>query len=358
MSKRDFYSRQTILKDVGPSGQIKLENTKAVIVGAGGLGHPVGQYLAAAGVGEITILDFDLIEESNMNRQVCFNKTEVGRPKARVLKEKLSGQNPYIKILSRLEKIDANNVVDILKEADIIFDCCDNFKTKFLLHDTAFFLKKDLVQASLYQYEGQVQVFNYSKENTKGCLRCLWPKVPKANCTGTCQEAGLIGAVAGSLGTLQAMAGIKLILGLGSSLQNTTTTVDLLSFETNKIRWNQAPRCPLCSEHASIKEIQDKNYEERESFELDEIPAKEFTLIDIREFEELEKEVSVPSLHRPLSEYKNWVNLLDKDENYLFVCSKGIRSSKLVKELMTQEFKNCYSLRKGLGGLEEFRSKS
>ncbi len=358
MSKRDFYSRQTILSNIGQEGQDTLGKTKALIIGAGGLGHPIGQYLAAAGVGEITIVDFDVVEENNMNRQVCFTHSDIGRPKSRVLKEKLSAQNPYIKVLSRREKITSDNVLEISGEADIVFDCCDNFKTKFLLHDAAYLLNKKLVQASIYQFEGQLQVFDFSMDKDSGCARCLWAKVPSPNCTGTCQDSGVIGAVAGSLGTLQAMAGINLILGIGTNLQNLTTTVDLLNFENNKIRWKKDNNCPLCSKNATIKKIEERFYDARELFELDHIPDEDFTLIDIREFEELEEDSFRGSLHRPMSEYDNWINLLDKDKNYLFICSKGVRSSNLVKELVTAEYKNCFSLYGGLSTLEETRSRS
>ncbi|MCO4793328.1 MAG: HesA/MoeB/ThiF family protein, partial [Bacteriovoracaceae bacterium] len=165
MSKRDYYSRQTILKEVGEEGQLKISNSKVLIIGAGGLGHPVATYLASAGFGEIAILDFDKVEESNLNRQVCFTLEDLGKFKAEILGLRVKKQNPYIKVSSIVEKLTPINVNKIMNQFDMVIDCCDNFATKYLLHDAAWFLKKDLVQASIYQYEGQVQVFNYSKNS-------------------------------------------------------------------------------------------------------------------------------------------------------------------------------------------------
>ena len=174
MQENEFYARQINLKEVGERGQRKIQRTKVLIVGAGGLGHPAGQYLTASGVGHLCLLDFDTVEASNLNRQVLFNAKDVGSSKAKVLEERFTSQNPFIKIESVVEKLTAENAEQIISQFDMVLDCCDNYSTKFLIHDTCWLLKKDLVQASLYQYEGQIQTFPYSKISDRGYLRCLW----------------------------------------------------------------------------------------------------------------------------------------------------------------------------------------
>ncbi|MCO4794936.1 MAG: ThiF family adenylyltransferase, partial [Bacteriovoracaceae bacterium] len=231
-----------------------------------------------------------------------------------------------------------------------VIDCCDNFATKYLLHDAAWFLKKDLVQASIYQYEGQVQVFNYSKNSEHGCLRCLWPQVPEKNCTGTCEQAGVIGATAGVMGSIQAMEAIKMTLGQGSTQQNTTTLVDLMSFNTSKIKWKKDEECPLCSSVASIKSVLNVDYESKKEFEVEGLNHPDMEIIDIREGEELSTVQSHNTyLSKPLSLLEEWKSDLVEDKKYLFVCSKGLRSSRLVESLRAENLPNCYSL---FGGLE------
>ena len=355
MSKGDFYSRQIILKDIGDEGQKKIFNSKVLIVGAGGLGNPVASYLAAAGIGEITILDFDKIEESNLNRQILFSPNEIGYNKANVLADKIKKQNPYIKISSLVEKIIPENCEETLKGFDIIVDCCDNFSTKFLLHDVCWFLKKNLVQASIYQYEGQIQVFNYSENINQGCLRCLWPSKPSQSCTGTCEEAGVVGAVAGTLGSIQAMEVIKIILNLGQSSINTTKTFNLLDFSIQKLKWKQNDQCPLCSKengkkNENLNQILDDNNRAMEKFELINIDYN-MTLVDLREEDERhENSLIVDSIHRPYSQFNDWKSEINENQDYLFICSKGIRSFNVVEILREEKITNSYSLHKGLEG--------
>ncbi|MCO4756302.1 MAG: HesA/MoeB/ThiF family protein, partial [Bacteriovoracaceae bacterium] len=226
-----FYKRQINLKEVGQIGQQKLKNSRVLIIGAGGLGHPSAIYLAAAGIGTLGILDFDVVEVSNLNRQIAFEEKDLGLKKALVLSERIEKQNPFIKIHPLCERIDSQNIESILKEYDIVLDCTDNLKTKFLIHDFCWHLEKDLIQASIYQYEGQIQSFYYSKNKSNGCLRCLWPEVPPNNVVKNCKEAGLIGSIAGILGTIQASETTKMILGLGEKLENRTKIINLLDLE-------------------------------------------------------------------------------------------------------------------------------
>ena len=238
MNESLFYNRQLNLKEVGKSGQLKLKNSRVLIVGAGGLGHPSAMYLAAAGIGALGILDFDKIEASNLNRQIAFKEKDIGSLKASVLTKSLKEQNPFIEITALCKRIDASNIERILSSYDIVLDCTDNLETKFLLHDFCWLLKKDLFQASIYQYEGQIQSFYYQNNSDLGCLRCLWENIPKEKMKN-CQEAGIIGSVAGVLGTLQANETIKSILGLGDKVENKTKIVNLLELDIQTIKWKK-----------------------------------------------------------------------------------------------------------------------
>ena len=356
MIENEFYSRQINLKEVGEQGQRKINNARVLIIGAGGLGHPAGQYLAAFGIGHLGVLDFDKIELSNLNRQVLFSINDVGASKSKVLADKLSTQNPFIEIETVAKKLTSENAEEIISQFDIILDCCDNYSTKFLIHDTCWFLKKDLVQASVYQYEGQIQTFPFSKEINNGCLRCLWGEIPSPSCTGTCAQVGIIGAVAGTLGSLQAMEAVKLILDLEQPEALCTTTVNLLNLETKKIKWKKDKACPLCSSSARIKTISKDEYQSREKFELSGLSHDNIIFVDIREDHELEKDKDERRddyIHWPLSQENKWIEKIEKDSRYLFLCSKGIRSYQLVSRLQSKGMNNCFSL---FGGLENYES--
>lgn len=349
MPNEKFYSRQTILKEVGIEGQQKLHGAKVLIVGAGGLGHPVGTYLAAAGVGELNFLDFDKVEESNLNRQVYFSLDDLSEFKAEALTKKIKKQNPYIKVNALVKKLTSQNARDFISGFDLIVDCCDNFATKFLIHDWCWKLKKNLVQASIYQYEGQIQVFNFTKNSELGCLRCLWPEIPERGCTGSCEEAGLIGAVAGAVGSLQAMESIKLILDLGEVQTNCTITIDLLNLGTERLKWKRDLDCRLCSAHGQIKDLQKEHELKLRSFEINDFKEDEFILFDIREDSERADEMeTLPLVPKPLSRLDEWKEELEEDHKYLFICSKGLRSYKLVQDLRRSSNIQCFSLHGGL----------
>lgn len=354
MQESEFYQRQSILKEIGLEGQQKLRDLKVLVVGAGGLGHPASTYLAAAGIGQITIIDNDKIEASNLNRQIFFNASEVGLSKSKVLAKKIALQNPFIQVNHLEEKITSENIDQLASSFNCIIDCTDNFPTKFLLHDYCWFQAIDLVQASIYQYEGQLQSFRYSKEKTKGCLRCLWPKTPSQGCVGNCQESGVIGAVAGTLGTMQAMEVINGALELNDSSQMATKTFNLINMSIQNIKWQKDLTCPLCSNSPSIKSIEDQHYNPRADFEIIELD-QEAIFVDIRETHEIHEE-NTPSfqkmISRPLSEFEKWKDEINGQDKYIFFCTKGIRSSNLVERLLKDNKVNCYSLFQGLDRLD------
>ncbi len=355
MQASDYYSRQMILKDIGPGGQKKLAQSKVLIVGAGGLGHPVATYLAVAGVGRMTILDFDKVEVSNLNRQVCFSPRDIGQYKAEVLAAKISGQNPLIQVDFAVEKFTVQNGQERLKHCHLVVDCCDDLKTKYLIHDCAWLYQKDLVQAALYQYEGQMQVFPFARKNNKGCWRCQFQEGPNIPAVyGTCREAGIIGAIAGNLGTLQATASLKLLLGLGKDLSGQTLLFDFINMEIQKLSWKKKSDCLLCSQKSS-PDILKKFYSMgKQDFELEQLNDRDYHLIDIRELYERSYQSVVDQYQvtrLPYSRVIDWKKNLSFEQNYLFFCASGARSTSLVTSLRQQNYQNCYSLAGGLKAL-------
>ncbi len=352
MKENNYYLRQIMLKEIGIEGQKKLKEAKIAIIGAGGLGHPCSTYLAAAGIGELGIIDFDCVEAANLNRQVCFTKNDLGRKKALVLAERLRKQNPFICIKAFVKKIVSENIIEMTNRFDMLLDCSDNLSTKFLLHDFAWSMGKDLVQGSLYQYEGQLQCFNFSRDKRRGCLRCLWPGHSNEKPIQNCSQAGIIGSVAGILGALQSFEAVKMILGLGEKNNNTTTTINLLNLEMQKIKWKKNPYCPLCSGNKSPKDVKKDHTVKCEEYEINNLYDQDMIFVDIREKYELvddEKLKNYSIISLPLSEYNNWYRQISSDKEYLFICQKGIRSAALVKKLREENKTNCFSL---LGGME------
>ena len=342
----EYYSRQMILPEVGKKGQLRISNTHVLIVGAGGLGHPTAIYLAAAGVGSLTIMDFDSVELTNLNRQILFTPQDINKKKAAILAKKIQRQNPTIQVKALCEKLTVKNIEKIISPYSLLLDCTDNFTTKFLLHDFAWKQAKNLVQASIHQYEGQIQVFPYQYDKTKGCLRCLWPQIPSANSVDNCQQAGLIGATAGVMGVWQAMEAIKIILQLKNIPINTTNIIDLLNSSTRKIHWHKNPSCPLCSKNRQEKKFLSEDLLKYEIIK----PNKNYILVDIREQTEIDHfrfSHKWKAICWPLSSFPLWKKDIKPQKKYLFICQKGIRSSRLVQKLRKESLNNCYSLHGG-----------
>ena len=351
MSESEYYGRQIVLCEIGLAGQEKLKAKKVLIVGAGGLGHPAAIYLAAAGIGEIGIVDFDRVALSNLNRQIGFAINDIGKNKAHILAEKIKMQNPYIKVTPIEKKLLAENVVQTLSPFDLILDCSDNLPTKFLLHDFCWHLGKDLIQASIYKYEGQLQCFNYANKKDEGCWRCLWRDGSPNPGVQNCEDAGIIGAIAGIVGTHQAFAAIKMILQLGELPTNKTVIIDPFNIETQKISWSKNAQCSLCSANITQRELCERHRLQRATYEKEGLDHPDFILVDIREENETEWDDALQghnAIARPLSDYLNWREQVRADVNYLFVCQQGIRSKSLVQKLRKENMNNCYSLFRGL----------
>jgi adenylyltransferase/sulfurtransferase len=249
------YARHIILPEVGGKGQEKLLNSKVLVIGAGGLGSPAILYLAAAGVGTIGIVDFDVVDLSNLQRQIIHNTERVGTPKVESARKTVEMLNPDVKVIAYNTRISKENIMDIIKDYDVVLDGTDNFPTRFLINDACYFAGKPLVSAAMLRFEGQVSVFDFRMKEQSPCYRCLFPEPPPPGLVPSCQEAGILGSIGGIMGCIQATEAIKLILGIGEPLVGKLLIMDALSMDFRKVKLRKDPNCPLCGEKPVIKEL-------------------------------------------------------------------------------------------------------
>lgn len=247
------YSRHIILPEVGGKGQSKLLNSKIFCLGAGGLGSPAIFYLAAAGIGTIGVIDADKVELSNLQRQIIHSTQDVGKSKVESARETIEGLNPDVNVITYNERLTADNIRKIIRDYDILLDGSDNFPTRYLMNDAAFFEGKTLVSGSMYRFDGQVTTFK--PHEGLPCYRCLYPEPPPKGLVPSCQEAGVLGALAGTIGVLQATEAIKEILNLGESLAGYLLIYDAIGMTFKKVKVMKDPECPLCGEKSIIKEL-------------------------------------------------------------------------------------------------------
>ena len=247
------YSRHIILPEVGGNGQAKLLNSKVFVLGAGGLGSPILLYLAAAGVGTIGIADGDCVDLSNLQRQIIHDTSRIGVHKAISAKKSIELLNPDVKVIAYKERLTADNIRDIIKDYDVVMDGSDNFPTRYLMNDAAFFEKKPLISGSMFRFDGQVTIFKPHKGFP--CYRCLYPEPPPKGLVPSCQEAGVLGALAGVIGVIQAVEAVKELLGIGDTLAGHLLIFDALGMNFRKVKVRQDPECALCSEKATIKKL-------------------------------------------------------------------------------------------------------
>ena len=241
------YSRQILLKEVGPAGQAKLAAARVLIVGLGGLGSPVMQYLAGAGVGFLGLIDADVLDASNLHRQPIYALADVGKPKADLARAAIAAVNPGVRVETHAARFDADNALELIRRHDIVVDCSDNFRTKYLINDAAVLARKPAVFASVYQYEGQLQV--YKPQPGHACLRCLWPDALADGVVGNCAQAGVLGAVPGAFGTLQALLTLKILLQIAGQLDGELLLLDFMNFSSLKIKAPRRAECraPACA---------------------------------------------------------------------------------------------------------------
>ena len=349
------YSRHLLLPEIGAVGQQKLKVVRVLVVGCGGLGCPVLQYLAAAGVGTLGLLDFDAVDDSNLQRQVLYATADVGRPKAVVAAEKLRAQNPFIKLQPHQVVLSAANALALFVEYDLVVDCSDNFATRYLVNDGCVVLGKPLVFGAIFKFEGQVSVFNYQNGPT---YRCLHPVPPAPGDAPNCAEIGVLGVLPGLIGTMQANEALKIILGIGEVLSGRLLLVDALSMRFQTIRFravaaNQqltalAPdyaafcgEIPLEAAPARAPEI---SADELKTWQASDQPLQ---LLDVREPHEHARR-SIGGQLIPLGQLAGQLAALSPDVPVVVHCASGVRSQKAALLLLANGFAEVYSLRNGL----------
>ena len=356
--EHDRFKKQILLKEVGSIGQKNLSKKRVAIVGIGGLGCPVVQYLAAMGVSNLMLIDKDVVNLDNIHRQTLYSVSDVGLKKVSVAKQRMQ-QLYHYDVDTFSQGLDLNNAFELLKDCDLIVDCTDNFATKFLLHDLAFELKIDLVTASIYQWEGQLSTFRFSQRDvSKPCLRCLYPINLQDGCVGTCQDSGVIGVLPGVFGTIQATEAIKCLFNLETLDRGTVLQFDLLTNEMSKIRYSKDPACPLCIRGEPLSYFHTSVLQEPCELVLTNFQEwEQFVVIDLRSTEETFSDhfrlTQVFSRRIPATENqeKFFEQVKNSEKKILLVCSRGFRSKRLAVNLRKNGYEHVYSLNGGLSSL-------
>ena len=361
------YSRHLIMPEVALDGQKKLKAAKVLTVGTGGLGSPLALYLAAAGIGTIGIVDFDVVDESNLQRQIIHGTSDVGRPKVESARDKILDINPNVEVRVHEEALTSENALEVFADYDVIVDGTDNFPTRYLVNDACVLLGKPNVYGSIFRFEGQASVF-WAEEGP--CYRCLYPEPPPPGLVPSCAEGGVLGILPGAIGVTQATETVKLILGIGEPLIGRLMLYDALGMIFREMKLRKDPNCPICSENPTVTELID--YEEfcgipqanaaQQENGVPEITVQELkgkldngediNVLDVREPHEYEvanigvKLVPLGELPRRLAEF-------DQNENFAIHCKTGGRSAKAVKLLQDAGFGNVYNVKGGITAWSE-----
>ena len=353
------YSRHLIIPDVGMTGQKRLKNAKVLVIGAGGLGSPALLYLAAAGVGTIGIVEFDEVDESNLQRQIIHGQSDIGRPKAESARDSIREANPLVEVVVHGERLDNDNVLGIFEQYDLIVDGTDNFATRYLVNDAAYFLGKPYVWGSIYRFDGQASVFwptlSVDGDSAEApCYRCLYPEPPPPGMVPSCAEGGVLGVLCASIGSIQVNEAIKLLTGIGEPLVGKLMIYDALEMEYRKLRVRKDPSCALCGENPTVTGLIDYEtfcgalseeaaeaaadatisvstlehwLKERENGERD------FVLVDVRELNEYEINQIPGSVLIPKGDFLNGSalerlpSLTDGGKQIVMHCKTGVRSA-------------------------------
>lgn len=348
------YHRHLLLPQFGKDGQIKLKSSKVLLVGIGGLGSPTAIYLAAAGVGTIGIIDPDIVDYSNLQRQVIHFTSDVGRPKIDSAKEKILKINPEIQVKTYQEYLSKDNALKIIQEYDLIIDGTDNFSSRYLINDACVLSNKPFIYGGVFRFEGQCSVFNY---NNGPCYRCFFQEPPDQNEMPSCAEAGVLGILPGIIGLLQSNEAIKLLSQIGEPLSGMLLLFDALATNFRKIKIKKDPNCPMCSMNATIHEL----HEYREDCQMnqpnDEINVSELNsilqknpetyLIDVREQQEWDMGHIDNAILKPLSNFEDIWQDIPKDKPVYVYCKMGGRSRHAVEFLKTKEYKNVFNVTGG-----------
>jgi len=357
------YNRHIIIPEFGLEAQTKLKNARVLVVGSGGLGSPVLLYLAAAGVGTLGIVDFDVVEDSNLQRQILFGVEEVGKPKVEAAKRRLQSLNPHINIEIYNTQLTSANALELISQYDVVADGTDNFPTRYLVNDACYLAGKPNVYASIFQFEGQVSVFNYTNANgeTGPNYRDLYPSPPPSGLVPSCAEGGVLGVLPGIIGSLQASEVIKVITGVGEPLSGRFFTFDALSFQTRVFNIKKRAENPLSGENPTITKLID--YEQFCGVKAVEAKIKEITpsqlynwqvkgekiqIIDVREPNEYEA-VNIGAVLIPLASVLENADQIDREGKVVIHCKLGGRSAKAIRELEeTLGLTNLYNLKGGI----------
>jgi sulfur-carrier protein adenylyltransferase/sulfurtransferase len=364
LSKEEIlrYSRHLIMPEVGMDGQLKLKQAKVLCIGTGGLGAPLGLYLAAAGVGRIGLVDFDTVDSTNLQRQVLFGTNDVGRPKIEAAAERLRNLNPDIQIDTFETHLSSENALDIMKNYDIIVDGTDNFPTRYLVNDACILLGKPNVYGSIFRFEGQITVFGYPDGP---CYRCLYPEPPPPGLVPSCAEGGVLGVLPGIVGTIQAAETLKLILGKGQPLVGRLLLFDALGMKFRELKLRKNPDCPACGEHRSITKLID--YAEFCGIRGEEAPTTvtnipemtpqalkerldrgdDLFILDVREPHEYQI-CNLGGHLIPLGELSRRVHELDSSTEIVAYCRSGKRSADAVQFLRSAGFRKIWNLKGGI----------
>ena len=356
------YSRHLIMPEVGMEGQLKLKGARVLLIGTGGLGAPLGLYLTAAGIGNIGLVDFDVVDFTNLQRQVTFGTSDVGKPKTEAAKARLSNLNPDVEITPYETKLTSENALELFKDYDVIVDGTDNFPTRYLVNDACILLGKPNVYGSIFRFEGQATVFGMPEGP---CYRCLYPEPPPPGLVPSCAEGGVLGVLPGIIGSLQALETIKLILGRGDSLVGRLLLFDALTLKFRELKLRKNSSCPMCGTHRKIHKLIDYNefcgIRGEEEPELDlhvpEITPRELKerldrgdeifILDVREPHEYQI-CNLNGYLIPVGDIQKRVGELDPNREIVAHCKMGGRSAKAVNFLRRAGFTKVYNLTGGI----------
>jgi sulfur-carrier protein adenylyltransferase/sulfurtransferase len=361
------YARHLVLPEIGPAGQKRLKSARVLLVGAGGLGSPVSLYLAAAGVGTIGMVDFDVVDLTNLQRQILHGTSDVGRLKLDSARDRLREINPHVSIEGYRERLTSQNALEIIAGYDVVVDGTDNFPTRYLVNDACVLLGRPNVYGSIFRFEGQNSVF-WGERGP--CYRCLFAEPPPPGLVPSCAEGGVLGVVPGIVGTIQAMEAIKLILGLGDSLVGRLLILDAMRMKFRELRLKKDPDCPICGDSPRIRELIDyerfcgydterpgEGMDDQETPEMTVTELKQrldrgekLTIIDVREPHEWEIGNLGPQGAKliPLGELPQRADEIDRDATVVLQCRSGARSERALHFLRSKGHSNLYNLTGGI----------
>lgn len=360
------YSRHVLLPEVGAEGQRRLLDSRVAIVGAGGLGSPCSMYLAAAGVGTLGLIDGDLVDLSNLQRQVLHSEADLGRPKTESGAEALARLNPGVRVVRHQVVLSSANALEILAGYDVVVNGCDNFPTRYLLSDACVLLRKPLVDASILRFEGQAAVYLPGQ----GCYRCLFPEPPPPGMVPSCAEGGVLGALPGLMGSLQALETVKVLLGVGRPLSDRLLLFNALTCEHRVLKRHRDPACPACGDHPTLTRLIDyyqfcgvPDPAKEEKMKVPEIQPQEafhqlqsrpeIQLVDVREPDEFRQYHAVGARHIPLGEVGKRAAELDSSRPVYTICARGKRSLSGAEVLLRKGFTDVTSIAEGTEGWKE-----